>query len=100
MAYDGACLKAIYKPVGEIFQAEPKTIDYWLIERYALYTKDKKDRLLIGNIHHRPWALKKATVRIDKNTMTRPLGISLPDQEPVIHYSPEQSMVAWNFKPV
>jgi uncharacterized protein len=47
-----AGLQAHYRPYGEVFVAEPGSLEYFLTERYCLYTLD--DRLLVhrAEIHH------------------------------------------------
>ncbi|PJF44544.1 MAG: hypothetical protein CUN55_03500, partial [Phototrophicales bacterium] len=46
-----------YGPSGDIYVAQPDTLEYFLVERYCLYAQDKKGNLYRGDIHHQPWPL-------------------------------------------
>ena len=84
-----------YRPVGAPYHAEPGTLDYWLTERYRLYTALPGNRIAYADIHHVPWPLQKAQAHIAENTMAHPLGIELQQQEPLLHFSADQLVVAW-----
>jgi uncharacterized protein len=90
-----AAFEAVYWPAGEVYGAAPGTLDYWSTERYCLYTIDRRGGVGCGEIHHRPWPLQPAEVEIRQQTMTQPLAIELPRQEPVRHFARHQEVVAW-----
>jgi uncharacterized protein YqjF (DUF2071 family) len=90
---------ADYWSAGPKFQAEPGSLDYFLTERYCLYTVDERGRPLRADIHHPPWPLQPADASISRNTMTAPWGIELPNEEPVLHYSQLQQVVIWPLGP-
>ena len=85
-----------YAPTGDMFEAEPGTLEYFLAERYCLYTVDE-GRLLRGEIHHPPWPLQTAEAEIAVNTMAPP-GIPLAG-EPVLHFAARQDVVIWSLQP-
>ncbi len=64
--------RADYGPAGPIYRATPGTLDHWLTERYCLFAALNPDRVVFGEIHHPPWALQHAEIKLDVNTMTRP----------------------------
>ncbi len=72
----------------------------WLTERYCLYTAGRRERILRAEIHHAPWPLDRAEAEIHVNTMTRPLGITLPDTQPLLHFAKRLDVVAWGLTPV
>jgi uncharacterized protein len=82
-----------YRPTGEVFNAEPGSLEWFLTERYCLYTTHDGG-LYRGEIHHPPWPLQEAEGSIDLNTMP-PDGIELPEDEPLLHYSRRQDVVIW-----
>ena len=83
-----------YRPVADAFVAAPGTIDHFLIERYALYVVHR-GRVVRGDIHHRPWRLRRAEVAIESNTIPAAHGVALPDLPPLAHYSERQDTVLW-----
>ena len=89
-----AALRARYGPVGDCFHAERESLEYWLTERYCLYTLDDEQHVHRADIHHPPWPLHPAEAELETNTMARPLGIGL-EGEPLLHYAPRQDVVFW-----
>jgi len=71
-----------HRAVGPPRRAEPGTLAHWLTDRYRMYMADRRGRLWRADITHEPWQLSDAEAMIDLNTMTRPLGFSLPDCSP------------------
>ena len=76
------------------------TIEYFLTERYCLFTHDRDGQLLQGNIHHAPWPLEAAEAEIEVNDLPRAHGIRLPDIPPVLHFAREQRVYIWKLEPV
>jgi uncharacterized protein YqjF (DUF2071 family) len=94
-----AVLRAAYEPTGPATYAAPGTLEHFLTERYCLYTLDRHDRVRRADIHHPPWRLQPARVELTENTMTKPLGIRLPDHEPLLHYAARQDVLIWPLVP-
>lgn len=92
----GAEFAGRYRPVGDPFVAEAGSFDHWLTERYCLYTLSRRGRVLRADIDHPPWRLQRAEAEIRRNTMTRPLGLQLPEVPPVLHFSRRQEVVNWS----
>jgi len=90
-----AVLRAAYEPTGPATYPAPGTLEYFLTERYCLYTLDRHDRLRRADIHHGPWPLQPARADLAENTMTEPLGIRLPDEPPLVHYAARQDVLVW-----
>ena len=90
-----ARFSARYGPVSDVRPSTPGSLDHWLMERYCLYSRAPDGRVCRADVHHHPWALQPADAEIELNTMTHPLGISLPDQPPILHYSKRLDIVAW-----
>jgi uncharacterized protein YqjF (DUF2071 family) len=86
---------AHYRPTGEIFHAEPRSLDHFLTERYCLYTVNDSGRVHRAEIHHRPWPLQPAEADIRRNTMGEAAGMALPPQPHHCTYSRRLDVVIW-----
>ena len=90
-----AVLQASYRPTGEVFEPQPGTLEYFLTERYCLYAARPGGKIYRGEIHHPPWQLQNAEGEFAENSMAAAAGITLPNQEPSLHFARRQDMVAW-----
>lgn len=90
-----AYFRARYRPTGEPFTPETASLAYWLTARYCLYTTDMQGNILRGEIHHPPWQLQLASAEFETNTMTEQIGLRLPADPPLLHFSRQLEMVAW-----
>jgi uncharacterized protein YqjF (DUF2071 family) len=91
-ARPGGTFSARYRGSGDLFHAEPGSLEWFLVERYRLYTEDG-GRLYEAEIHHRPWELQRGEARIDLNTMA---PLPLPDREPHVLFAPRQDTLVWS----
>jgi len=87
----GKAYSAAYRPDGDVFNAKPGSLEYFLTGRYSL-SDEHEATLYRAEIHHGPWPLQPAQARIDLNTMP-PVKVS--DGEPLVHYSARQDVVIW-----
>lgn len=74
----GARFEGRYAPAGEVFQAEPGSLEHFLTERYCLYTSGASvgrasGELYRGEIHHGPWPLQPAEATLAVNTLLDPV---------------------------
>ena len=76
------------------------TLDYFLTERYCLYTVDGTSHPYRLDIHHPPWALQPAEAEISVNTMAEAAGFRLPPVAPLLHFSRRQDMVGWPLRSI
>lgn len=90
-----AAFTARYAPIGDAFSARPGSLEYFLTERYCLYTVDERFTLRRLEIHHPPWLLRRAEAEIEVNTMASAAGVRLPSMAPLLHFAGRQDMVAW-----
>ena len=74
---------------------QPGSLDYFLTERYCLYTVTDSFELLRLEIHHPPWPLQAGEARFELNSMADAAGIRLPSMAPLLHFAKRQDMVAW-----
>ena len=90
-----ASFAATFAPVGEARPAARGSLDYFLAERYCLYTTDEQGALLRGEIQHPAWPLQSARATISRNSMTLPWGIKLPPTPPILHFAQVQQVLIW-----
>jgi len=91
----GGTFEAIYRPVGAAAEAAAGSLEYFLTERYCLYTVGAANRLMRCDIHHPPWPLQPAAVAIAANTLADAAGISVPPIAPLAHFAKRQDTVNW-----
>lgn len=89
-----AAFRAAYRPISAPFTAEQDSLDYWLTERYRLYTT-YHNKLFYEDIHHHPWLLQHAEAEFSVNTVADAHDISLPDSDPLLHYAKKQDVLFW-----
>ncbi len=93
-----AALRVRYRGAGEgnrLPPSEAGTLEHFLTERYALFTRAKGGRLLRADIHHLPWPLEPAEAEFQELTIAAAHSIALPAARPLLHYSQEQEVFAW-----
>jgi hypothetical protein len=91
--------EATYAPAGGVFRAREGTREYFLTERYCLYTVASDGKRRRVDIHHRPWPLQEANGHLAVNTMAAAAGIRLPAAPPLLHFAKRQDVVAWATAP-
>jgi uncharacterized protein YqjF (DUF2071 family) len=69
-------------------EAQPGSLDFFLIERYCLYSA-RGDALYRARIFHRPWPLHKAHLSSLRSTMIESQGLPSPKGEPLVHQQGE-----------
>jgi len=84
-----------YGSLAAPFQPQAGSLEYFLTERYCLYSIDERGQVLRAEIQHAPWSLRPAIADISTNTMTLPLGIELPLPETLLHLGGRQDVVIW-----
>ena len=92
---DGAAFRARYGPAGPAAPPMRGTLEYFLTERYCLFTIDRANRLRRVDIHHPPWPLQPAAAEIHENTLAQAAGIRLPSIAPILHFANRQDVVNW-----
>jgi uncharacterized protein YqjF (DUF2071 family) len=90
-----ADLAVTYRPTGAVYASALGSLDAFLTERYCLYTTNARGRLLRGEIHHQQWPLQPAEAELQRNTMARAAGLTLPDTPPLLHYARHLEVLVW-----
>jgi uncharacterized protein YqjF (DUF2071 family) len=90
--------QASYRGSGRLATPSlPGSIEYFLTERYCLFTTFR-GRVLVGNIHHKPWPLESAEAEIRSNRLAAPHGLVLPSQAPLLHFSRSLQVYIWSLE--
>jgi uncharacterized protein len=80
--------------IGEpLHHAPPGSLEFFLTERYCLYSEDKK--IYRARIYHEPWSLQKASLVSFESTMIESHGLINPAGDPLLHYAEEISVDIW-----
>ena len=87
--------RATYAPVTQPRYSQRGTLEYFLTERYCLYTTDTSGRGYQVDIHHRPWPLQHAEADVQANTLAAAAGLDLPSASPVLHFSRWLDVLTW-----
>ena len=91
----GRVFSGRYRPSGAVLQAEPGSLEWFLAERYCLYTTDK-NRLYRAEIHHTLWDLQPAEAEIELVSIA-PLELT---GDALCHFSRRQDVVLWPLEQV
>jgi uncharacterized protein YqjF (DUF2071 family) len=67
--------------------AKAGTLEYFLAERYLLYSVPRRGALSTGRVHHSPYPLRVAEVRSLDESALLASGIDRPDAPPLAHYA-------------
>jgi len=95
-----ARFEARYRPTGAARPPAAGTLEYFLTERYRLYTVGPSGTAYSLDIHHPPWPLQTAEADIGINTMADAAGLPPLVGAPRLHFARRQDMVAWMLKPL
>jgi uncharacterized protein YqjF (DUF2071 family) len=88
-------LRGRYRGVGAPRDPARGSLEYFLTERYCLYTFDDAFHLYRAEIHHGPWPLSLAEAEFEVNTMAEANGLRLPAVSPLAHFAKRQDTVVW-----
>ncbi len=92
----GRVLSGQYRPVGDVFAAEPGSLEAFLTERYCLYAADEHGALHRADIHHDRLPLQRAETRLDLTSIS-PVELDGP---PACHFASRGDVVIWPLEPV
>lgn len=84
--------EAAWKVGEELGEARPGSLDFFLLERYCLYSAHK-GRLYRARIFHRPWTLHSASLLSCRSTMLESQGLPAPGGAPLLHQQGESLRV-------
>jgi len=93
--------KARYRglgPTSRLADLRSGTLEYFLTERHCLFSRNRDGETTQSNLHHVSWPLEEAEAEIEHNDLPATIGIELPAQHPVLHYSRRLAVYIWPAK--
>lgn len=87
-----------YRSLGR--PAEHGLIEYLLTSRQTLYIPSRSGRFYQSQLQQTPRPLEEAEAVFTANDLPAAHGIALPETPPLLHYSREMIVAAWNFEPL
>lgn len=88
------------RPVGQIEPAQQGSLEFFLAERYVLYSM-KRGRLMKGRVHHRPYPLQRAECSVCEETLLSASNIVRPQEPPPLcHYASGVTVDVFPLEPV
>jgi uncharacterized protein YqjF (DUF2071 family) len=90
--------KARYRGLGptrKLAEARSGSLEFFLMERSSLFTRNRAGQAERSSLHHVPWPLEDAEAEIERNDLAQSIGIELPDIQPVLHYSRRLAVYVW-----
>jgi uncharacterized protein len=84
---------------ADLPQAEPGSLEFFLYERYCLYTSDE-DKLYRCRIFHPPWPLQEAKVSQYESNLIETDGLPAPVGKPLLHCAGPVDVEVWPLEEV
>ena len=91
--------EAVWTTGAEQPEAEPGTLDFFLTERYCLYSADG-DKLYRARIHHRPWPLRDVKLGPFRSKMVEAAGLGKTAGEPLTLHGGPVDVEVWPLEEV
>ncbi|MGH9600212.1 MAG: YqjF family protein [Terracidiphilus sp.] len=82
-------------PTSRLAEIPPGSLEYFLTERYCLFTRNHNGQPVRANIHRVPSPLEEAEAEIERNDLPTAIGIELPNTPPVLHYLRRLAVYIW-----
>ena len=86
-ASPGAASNVLVTGIGEETVVDPGSLEFFLVERYVLFSYSA-GRLLSGRVFHKPYSVHKATCGYVQENLVKAAQIERPESEPHVLYSP------------
>jgi uncharacterized protein YqjF (DUF2071 family) len=72
-----------YRPPTQAEPAADRSLEWFLVERYLLFTTDRAGRIRCGRVHHKPYRIQQADCTEWTATPIRENGFAGPGGAPV-----------------
>jgi hypothetical protein len=82
-------------PTRKTVESRSGSLEYFLLERPCLFTRNRSGQTLRSNLHYVSWPLEEAQAEIEQNTLAEAIGIPLPQQPAALHYSRRLAVYIW-----
>ena len=94
-----ATCRVVTANYGKRFLAQPGTLEFFLAERYYLFTRSN-GRLLIGQVSHVPYPLHTASCTECEETLLQCVGFDRPKELPMAHFCSGEDVEIFRLRPV
>lgn len=84
-----------YTPIGQPFYARKETFEAWLVERYSMYSLNRRGEVVRCDILHDYWPLQYVDVEINNNSIFQNRGIQVASKDPILHYAKRMEAYLW-----
>ncbi len=78
----GGAARFRVRDIGGFSQAVPGSLEFFLVERYVLFSSDSRGRIHSGRVHHRPYEIAPAAAKVASFRPAASLGFPEPGQGP------------------
>jgi uncharacterized protein YqjF (DUF2071 family) len=82
-------------PSGKLAEHNCGTLEHFLTERSCLFSSNRAGQPIRANLHYVPWPLEEAEAEIERNDLPASIGLTLPKQDPILHYSRRLAVYIW-----
>ena len=82
-------------PTRRLVEIRSGSLEYFLTERYCLFSRNHAGEAVRTNIHFVASPLEDAEAEIEQNDLPTAAGITIPEQQPVLHYSRRLAVYVW-----
>lgn len=89
-----AAFKAAWEIGRELPEAEPGTLEFFLTERYCLYSASGES-IYRARIHHPPWPLRQAKLISYASDIAESDYLPKPKGKPLVHYAESLAVDIW-----
>lgn len=83
----GFGLSLTFRPGTSSDETVEGTLDAWLLERYRLFVRDRRQRLMQAEVMHPRWVTRNVEVSVAANSIGESAGIHLSGVPDQAHYS-------------
>ena len=92
---NGSQFRARYRPIADVVEARPGTLERWLTERYCLYAQAPNGSIWRTEVHHAQWPLQAVEAEISENTLLEAHGTPAKGPPDLVHFSRKLDVVIW-----
>ena len=89
-----AAFKASWEIGRELPESEPGTLEFFLTERYCLYSASGES-IYRARIHHPPWPLRQAKLISHTSDIAESDYLPMPKGKPLVHYAEALAVYVW-----
>jgi len=82
-------------PNGKLAENRTGTLEHFVTERSCLYSANRAGQPIRANLHFVSWPLEDAEAEIERNDLAAAIGLTLPNVDPVLHYSRRLAVYVW-----